>query len=159
MLKDVITATICGSFASAIGTMDGVNRRRSASRGKEPERLTEQSLSGFVFASELSIEQRRRVLAETVVRRVRRAGYVCRKGEPVTHWHGVLEGLVKLSSVSPEGKAVTFTGVPAGGWFGEGSLLKSEPRRYDAIALRDCLIACMPRNTFQLLLDSSLSFN
>jgi hypothetical protein len=43
---------------------------------------------------------------------------------------------------------------PTAGWFGEGSLLKSEPRRYDGIALRDSSIAFMPRNTFALLLDS-----
>ena len=34
-------------------------------------------------------------------------------------------------------------------------LLKSEPRRYDGIALRDSSIAFMPRNTFVLLLDSA----
>lgn len=57
------------------------------------------------------------------------------------------------------GKAATLTGVPTGGWFGEGSLLKSEPRRYDAVALRDCRIALTPRATFTRLLDSSIAFN
>jgi CRP-like cAMP-binding protein len=66
---------------------------------------------------------------------------------------------VKLSSASTEGKTVSFTGVPAGGWFGEGSLLKSEPRRYDAVALRESVVAYVPRNTFMLLLDSSVAFN
>ena len=99
------------------------------------------------------------MLAETVVRAVRRGGYICRKGTPVTHWYGVLEGLVKIFSSSPEGKVVAFTGIPAGGWFGEGSLLKPDPWRYDAIALRDSLIACVPRATFRMLLDSNLSFS
>ena len=133
--------------------------RPLTAQAKEPERLAERWLSSFPFARELTSGQRQRVLAETAVRRVRKGGYVCRTGEPVTHWYGVLEGLVKLSSVSPEGKPVTFTGVPAGGWFGEGSLLKNEPRRYDAVALRDCVVACIPRNTFHFLLDSSFSFN
>lgn len=97
--------------------------------------------------------------AETLVRAVPAGGYACRKGEPVGHWIGVIEGLVKLGTVSPQGKAATLTGVPAGGWFGEGSLLKSEPRRYDAIALRDTRIALMPRATFYYLLDSSIGFN
>ena len=44
---------------------------------------------------------------------------------------------------------------PDGTRFGEGSLLKSEPRRCDGIALRDSSIAFMPRNTFALLLDSA----
>jgi len=84
---------------------------------------------------------------------------VCRKGEPVDAWIGVLEGLVKINAVSAEGKAVTFTGVSAGGWLGEGSLLKTEPRRYDVVALRDSRIARMPRSTFEWLLDSSIGFN
>lgn len=84
---------------------------------------------------------------------------MCRKGEPVDHWIGVIEGLVKISSVSVRGKAVTFTGIAPGGWFGEGSMLKEEPRRYDAVALRDSRIACLPRATFHWLLDTSIAFN
>ena len=72
---------------------------------------------------------------------------------------GVVSGLVKLSSASPEGKSVSFTGVRSGGWFGEGSLLKTEPRRFDAIALRESVVAYVPRSTFMLLLDSSVAFN
>jgi CRP-like cAMP-binding protein len=100
-----------------------------------------------------------RVESEIAERAVPAGGYVCRKGEPVNHWIGVLEGLLKLGTVSAEGKAATLTGVPAGGWFGEGSLLRSEPRRYDAVALRDSRIALMPRATFTRLLDSSIGFN
>jgi CRP-like cAMP-binding protein len=54
---------------------------------------------------------------------------------------------------------VTLTGIRPGGWFGEGSLLKDEPRRYDVIALRDSRVAYMPRATFNWLLDGSIAFN
>jgi CRP-like cAMP-binding protein len=108
---------------------------------------------------QLDAAQRERVRQDLVERSVPGGGFVCRKGEAVEHWLGVIDGLVKISSVSPEGKAVTFTGVAAGGWFGEGSLLKDEPRRYDGVALRDSRIACMPRSTFQWLLDTSIAFN
>ena len=54
---------------------------------------------------------------------------------------------------------MTFTGVPAGGWFGEGSLLKNELRKYDVMALRDTRVARMPRATFEWLLETSLPFN
>jgi CRP/FNR family transcriptional regulator, cyclic AMP receptor protein len=107
----------------------------------------------------LSSELRRRVVAETVIRTVQRSAYVCRKGDASEHWIGVLTGLVKVSSVSPHGKSVSFIGVPSGGWFGEGTLLKNERRRYDAIGLRPSTIAYMPRSTFMLLLDASVSFN
>jgi len=84
---------------------------------------------------------------------------VCRKGDPVDHWMGVIDGFLKMSSISPEGKTVTFSCMLAGGWFGEGSLLKTEPRRYDVVALRDTRVAYMSRATFTYLLDNSIPFN
>jgi len=111
------------------------------------------------WAQGLSDELRRRLVAETTIRSVSLGAFVCRKGEPAEHWIGVLEGLVKVVSVSPEGKSVSFIAVPTGGWFGEGALLKNERRLYDGIALRSSVIALVPRNTFMLLLDSSVAFN
>jgi CRP-like cAMP-binding protein len=100
-----------------------------------------------------------RVLSAVTEYEVPAGFYVCRKGQPVDAWLGVVYGLLKLGSVSPEGKMVTYTGVTAGGWFGEGSLLKSELRRYDAVALRDTRIAAMPRRMFHWLLSNSIPFN
>lgn len=120
--------------------------------------LTEM-LAASMWSRSLTAEQMQRVEAEMIERCVPAGGFVCRKGEEVEHWIGVIEGLVKMSSLSAEGKPMTFTGVPSGGWFGEGSLLKDEPRRYDIIALRDSQIAFMPRTTFMWLLDSSIGFN
>lgn len=89
-----------------------------------------------------------------------RAGsFVCRKGEPVEHWIGIIDRLAKMTNLSAAGKPTTFTGISSGAWFGEGSLLKDEPRRYDIGALRDSQIACMPRATFIWLLDSDIQFN
>jgi CRP/FNR family cyclic AMP-dependent transcriptional regulator len=111
------------------------------------------------WAGSLTDELQRRVVADTTIRSIAAGGYVCRKGDRIEHWIGVCQGLVKIASVSPQGKSVSFIGVPSGGWFGEGSLLKDESRRYDGIALRDSIVAYMPRNTFMLLLDSSVAFN
>jgi CRP-like cAMP-binding protein len=100
-----------------------------------------------------------RVVTETTVRQAPAGSLVCRKGEPVEHWIGVVDGLVKMANVSADGKPTSFTGIPSGGWFGEGSLLKDEPRRYDIVALRDSTIAYVPRATFMALLDESVAFN
>jgi CRP/FNR family transcriptional regulator, cyclic AMP receptor protein len=96
------------------------------------------------WARVLSDDQLERVAAELVIRDYAGASVVCRKGERVDAWIGVLDGLLKISSVSAQG---------------EGSLLKDEPRRYDAVALRDSTIATMPRGTFLWLLDTSIPFN
>ena len=111
------------------------------------------------WAQALAPSLRARVELETVARACPAGSHVCRKGEPVEHWVGVVEGLVKMANVSADGKPTSFTGIGAGGWFGEGSLLKDEPRRYDIVALRDSTIAYMPRATFMALLDSSVAFN
>ena len=85
---------------------------------------------------------------------------VCRKGDPTNMWVGICEGVVKLSVSAADGKQVSLaTGIPKGSWFGEGSLLKREPRKYDVIALRKSVVAFMPEDTFFWLLDVSIQFN
>jgi CRP/FNR family cyclic AMP-dependent transcriptional regulator len=85
--------------------------------------------------------------------------YVCRVGRPVTYWFGVVEGLLKMSSDNDQGQTMTFTGVPPGGWFGEGTALKRETYRYNIQALRRSVVAGLPVDTFHWLLDHSIGFN
>jgi CRP-like cAMP-binding protein len=77
----------------------------------------------------------------------------------VTYWFGVVEGLLKMSSDNAQGQTMTFTGVPPGGWFGEGTALKREPYRYNIQALRKSVVAGLPVDTFHWLLDHSIGFN
>lgn len=111
------------------------------------------------WAKALSEDHRQKVFAEIYEKRVAEGAYICRKGELADCWWGVADGLIKVNSDAANGKSVTFTGVPTGGWVGEGSLIKNEPRRYDVVALRASVIACMPRSTFVWLLDNSIGFN
>lgn len=111
------------------------------------------------WATQLTPHELARALSGVSERRVGVGGFVCHKGESVDCWYGVIEGLVKLSSDWVTGKTATLTGVPPGGWFGEGSMLKSEPRRFDVIALRDSRMACMNRETFHWLVANSIGFN
>jgi len=85
--------------------------------------------------------------------------YVCRAGRPVNYWFGVVEGLLKISADNAQGLTMTFTGVPPGGWFGEGTVLKREPYRYNIQALRKSVVAGLPADTFDWLLDHSIGFN
>ena len=111
------------------------------------------------WARELPAAEFERVVEGTLERSVPAGGFLCRKGEPVRHWYGVIDGLAKMSSDWITGKTASFTGIASGGWFGEGSMLKDEPRRYDVIALRDSRVACMRRETFHWLLDHNIAFN
>jgi len=107
----------------------------------------------------LTEEQRSRVQRDMVVQPVQAGMIIERKGELAQAWIGVLAGLIKVSVGNADGKLASLTGVPAGGWIGEGSLLKHEARKYDIVALRDSVIARMPAATFAWLLDTSIPFN
>ncbi len=107
----------------------------------------------------LTPEQQARVDRDTVLQRVTAGSTIERRGEPSQAWIGVISGLVKVSVGNADGKMASLTGVPVGGWIGEGSLLKREYRRYDIVALRDSVIARMPAATFEWLLDTSIPFN
>ena len=117
-------------------------------------------LQSTAWGKTLSAAALAEAAADMVDKKLAAGGYVCRKGEPVEAWIGIIDGIVKMSSLSPDGKPITFTGVPSGGWFGEGSLLKyPEARRYDVIAVRDSRVAYLPRAAFMRLIDSSIAFN
>lgn len=118
-----------------------------------------ETLRNCRWACDLTDEEFARVEKGIFERRVPAGGFICRKGEPVEHWIGLIDGLAKMSSDLDSGKTATLTGLAPGGWFGEGSLMKTEPRRYDVVALRDSRVAYMRRDTFQWLLDHSICFN
>ena len=125
---------------------------------QDPPRLADM-MTTSAWWPDLTEDQRQRVLAEVEERRYTGGSVVMRKGEMVEAWTGVIEGLIKINVVSQTGKSATFTGIGPGGWFGEGSLLKNEPRRYDVMALRRTRVALMNRGTFLWLMDHSIPFN
>jgi len=116
-------------------------------------------LRASIWARGLSTEQLHRVERETQERVYPAGAVLCHKNAPATHWIGVVEGMIKVDNVAADGRSTTFIGVSAGGWFGEGSVLKNEPRPYEVVALRDSRMAFMPRATFDWLVASSLPFN
>lgn len=140
-------------------TLTSVNSSgRTESESGQPRTLAVM-LKESVWAREMDDSILARVLSGVLEKTIPAGGYVCHKGEATEQWVGVIDGLVKISSVWTTGKTVTFTGVPPGGWLGEGSMLKRETRKYDVVALRDSRIAYMNRQTFQWLLDNCISFN
>ena len=116
-------------------------------------------LRGIPWLAQLLPAERERAIDELRVGDAQAGDYVCRIGRPITYWFGVVEGLLKMSSDSADGQTMTFTGVPPGGWFGEGTALKREVYRYNIQALRKSVVAGLPVDTFHWLLDHSIGFN
>ena len=85
--------------------------------------------------------------------------FIFMRGDEFEYWTGVVTGLARMGIVSRSGKAASFAGLTAGAWFGEGSVLKNEARRYDVVALRDTRLAMMDRGTFFWLFENSVGFN
>lgn len=100
-----------------------------------------------------------RVAADMQVAQAEAGEFLCRIGRPATLWFGVVEGLLKMSNDSAMGAPITFTGVPSGAWFGEGTLLKRESYRYNIEALRRSVVAGLPIATFEWLIERSIPFN
>ena len=120
---------------------------------------TPAELAGIPWLRSLEPRERERAASYVTVGDALPGDYVCRIGRPVTYWFGVVEGLLKMSSDNAQGQTMTFTGVPPGGWFGEGTALKRESYRYNIQALRKSVVAGLPVDTFHWLLDHSLGFN
>jgi CRP/FNR family transcriptional regulator, cyclic AMP receptor protein len=120
---------------------------------------TASELTQIPWLALLQDDERTQVVPQLVVSDPQAGDYVCRVGRPVTYWFGVISGLLKMSSDNEQGHTMTFTGVPPGGWFGEGTALKRESYRYNIQALRASVVAGLPVDTFHWLLDHSIGFN
>jgi CRP-like cAMP-binding protein len=121
--------------------------------------LTPVELHAIPWLSLLAPPQRERAVADLKIADASPGDYVCRVGRPVTYWFGVVDGLLKMSTDNAQGQTMTFTGMPPGGWFGEGTALKREPYRYNIQALRKSRVAGLHVDTFHWLLDHSIGFN
>ncbi len=122
-------------------------------------RLTGAELDTIPWLHLLASAERERAVDDLKIADANPGDYVCRVGRPVTYWFGVVDGLLKMSSDNAEGQTMTFTGIPPGGWFGEGTALKRESYRYNIQALRKSKVAGLHADTFHWLLDHSLGFS
>jgi CRP/FNR family transcriptional regulator, cyclic AMP receptor protein len=116
-------------------------------------------LRGIPWLAVLDDADRRDAVAALQVGNAQPGDRVCRIGAASTYWFGVIDGLLKMSNVSREGAQITYTGIPPGAWFGEGTLLKREAYRYNIEALRRSIVAGLPIDVFHRLLDRSIPFN
>jgi CRP/FNR family transcriptional regulator, cyclic AMP receptor protein len=116
-------------------------------------------LDAHPWFAQLPEAQRTDILHRVTVQRGSKGEVMLRAGDGVKGWYAVLDGLVKLQSQSAQGRLSVFLGISGGDWFGEGSAMKPEPRRYDVIALRDSQLMCLPASVFDTLRATSLAFN
>jgi CRP/FNR family transcriptional regulator, cyclic AMP receptor protein len=121
--------------------------------------LTPSEANDIGWLKALGGDERERASADLRVVQVAAGELLCRVGRPATYWFGVIDGLLKMSNDTAVGVPITFTGVPPGGWFGEGTVIKREAYRYNIQALRRSTVAGLGVETFHWLLGRSIAFN
>ena len=105
-----------------------------------PPTLTDLLLHSAWFPALHSAAQQR-VMDDVREVEVLQGGALCRRGHTPVHWYGAIEGLLKWTVPSGDGRSVTLGGLSTGSWFGEGTLLRGTPRTADVIALRPSRVA------------------
>lgn len=122
--------------------------------------LSNSFINNFPWLECLEPDELSRVHQDLTIKQIAKNEYVCRKGEKPEFWYGVISGLIKATNVSHGGKSITYMAIPSGSWFGESPLVRREMlRSYDAIAMRDSVLICLPKDTFHWLLDKNIDFN
>lgn len=125
--------------------------------GGEPGSL-ERLFTRYAWFRSLAPEHQALIVTTSHTETLESGDYVARRNAPSDYWLGVHSGLLKLAIYNASGRSCTLSGVPPGGWFGEGSVIKRELRRYDVIAIQPSVVAFVPSETFHALLAVSLPF-
>jgi CRP-like cAMP-binding protein len=134
-------------------------RRPAAPLRQRARKATPGELAVVPWLPVLDARQTERVIEVLEVVDALPGDFVCKIGRPANYWFGVLDGLLKMSNDSSQGLVITFTGLPPGAWFGEGTLLKREAYRYNIEPLRKSVVAGLPVEDFHWLLERSIPFN
>jgi CRP-like cAMP-binding protein len=120
---------------------------------------TGRELARIPWLAVLSTDDRAWVVPQLRVRECAAGTLVVRAGDPPTHWMGVIEGMLRVDHTHDEEDHLTFSGIPAGGWFGEGTLLKGHAFMFSVQALRKSVVACLAAADFQAIAQRSIAFN
>ena len=79
---------------------------------------TDRLRSIAVWSQDLTENEREHARHGIVEKAFPKGAYICHRGDRLDSWIGVVSGLMKLSTLSVSGKAVTLAGVRSSGWFG-----------------------------------------
>lgn len=144
--------------ALTMNAPDAPTRSASALRARaRPASPAELAMIPWVQV--LSPRDQQRVAADVQVAEAEPGDLLCKIGRRATLWLGVVDGLLKMTNDAAADVAITYSGLPPGAWFGEGTLLKRENYRYNIEALRHSVVAGLPIETFEWLLERSIPFN
>jgi CRP-like cAMP-binding protein len=95
--------------------------------------------------------------AQATIRNVAEKGIIFEKDMPGSEMFAILQGRVKISAFSEDGKEVIFAILESGDFFGETALLDGLPRSATCTALENCQMVCIARRDFIPFLERNPS--
>jgi CRP-like cAMP-binding protein len=116
-----------------------------------------QLLSGSQLFSNFPSHALMELAAQMVIRDIPEKKVICEKGMTGNETFAILQGRVKISSFSEDGKEVIFSILESGDFFGETSLLDGLPRSATCTAIEPCQIAAIERRSFISFLEKNPS--
>ncbi len=93
------------------------------------------------------------LLSEARVRRLSSGEVLFSRGDPPTGLFAIVEGELRISTVSDVGKEALLLLLGPPNWFGEVSVLDGQPRTHDAAAEGDAVVLQVPQAPLDAILD------
>ncbi|MFC6339662.1 cyclic nucleotide-binding domain-containing protein [Pseudomonas sp. CCM 7891] len=84
--------------------------------------------------------------------------YLFKRGDPPCGLYAVLEGSIRISAVSEQGKEAVLSLVELPHWFGEISLFDGLPRTHDACAVGPCTLLRVPQPAMLHILEETPAY-
>ncbi|WP_248752019.1 Crp/Fnr family transcriptional regulator [Pseudomonas sp. MWU15-20650] len=95
------------------------------------------------------------LLAHAKLRQLTAGQYLFKRGDPPCGLYAVLEGSLRISAVSEQGKEAVLSLVELPHWFGEICLFDGLPRTHDACAVGPCTLLQVPQKALLNILDTT----
>ena len=105
-------------------------------------------LAGSELFSSLSTDALNELALHAEVRTIPEKEVIFVKGASGSELFAILNGRVKISSFSEDGKEIIFTILESGNFFGETALLDGQPRSATCTAIEDCQMVVIERDGF-----------
>lgn len=113
--------------------------------------LSQLSLNPWFGA--LPLRDRKRMLSAADLRSLRPGEMLFRQGDAPGGLYALVQGKLKMSTLSEDGKEAILVVLETGTWFGEISLIDHQPRTHDATALAAAVVLVLPQPIFNQLMQ------
>ncbi|KFF44765.1 Crp/Fnr family transcriptional regulator [Pseudomonas sp. BRG-100] len=108
--------------------------------------------------SHLPPDFQRSLLGAARLRVLATGQFLFKRGDPPCGLYAVLEGAVRISAVSAQGKEAVLSLVETPHWFGEICLFDNLPRTHDALATGACTLLQVPQAAILKILEQQPVF-